>query len=279
MPVNSQQISEILIDVAARLIVPRFRNLGEADISTKSHATDFVTIADTETEEALVEILPKIVPGCLVIGEEGVSSGKISIDRLKETDKTIFVVDPIDGTFNFKNGDPTFAVMMAMVEGGETVMSWIYDVIGQSMAWAEKGAGAFMGKTRMAVAEAKPLQDCHGFFNRGYMPKAMREHMDYLKQETQNVASVSSLHCSAHEYLRIASGRADFSINGWTKPWDHLAGVLMVREAGGVAAKWDGSAYVPGDEKGGLIVASNQDLWDDIHGRFIKPALEKMAGA
>lgn len=274
--IDSTKIAEILKECSDKYILPRYRNLQEGDIQTKSHANDFVTIADTETEEALCQILPKIYPGCIVIGEEGVSSSRMTTDALKDKDQVVFIVDPVDGTYNFKNGNPEFAVMMALVVGGETRMGWIYDVVGDAHMIVEKGAGAFLSGKRLQVAAPKPADQCLGYVKKSYFPKELQAHMGYVKDAGKAFRDITSLNCAAHEYLRVASGRADFSIYGWMKPWDHLTGVLMVQEAGGIAAKWDRTLYVPTDNRGGLLIASNQGLWDESRAKFLQPALDKL---
>ena len=264
MSVDQQKIAAILEECARKYILPRYRNLQNSEIQTKKHANDFVTIADIETEEALVEILPKIVPGAIVIGEEGVSSGKITTEALNDATKTIFVVDPVDGTRNFKNGDPKFALMMALVQGGETRMSWIYDVVGNVHYLGEKGSGAYCGGERLYIdKQSRAFSESTGF---GYLKFGSAE---------DKVKSYTNLLCAAHEYIRIASAEADFCIYDFMTPWDHLAGVLMVQEAGGVVKKWDKSPYLVTDNRGGLLIASSDDLWDWIHKTFLNPALEQ----
>lgn len=276
MNVDPHKIADLLKDCAEKYILPRYNTLTAEEIQTKSHADDLVTIADIEAERALEKILPQLYPGCVVIGEESVSRGELSLDILKDRTQAVFVVDPVDGTYNFRHGKREFAVMMALVVNGETRMGWIYDVLGDTHAIAEKGAGAWFGGKKMQVAPPRPMQDCNAFINSGYFPKDMRKFLTYLKAEAANLQSVTTLRCSAHEYLRLAAGQADFSINGWMKQWDHLAGALMVQEAGGVVRKWDGSPYTPVDEEGGLIVASNQNLWNETYRLFIGPALRQM---
>ena len=274
--VDSGKVAGLLKECAEQYILPRYKTLSAGQIHTKSHENDLVTIADIETEAALQDILPRMFPGCTVIGEESVSSGTASLDILKDSSQTVFVVDPVDGTWNFRHGKREFAVMVALVAQGETRMGWIYDVLGDVHAIAEKGAGAFLGDQRMKVAEPKPARECCAFINPGYFPKDMRPFLSYLKSEVRNIKSAGTLRCSAHEYLQLASGQADFGINGWMKRWDHLAGALMVQEAGGVVRKWNGASYTPQDEEGGLIIASNQPLWDYAHRHFLQPALRKM---
>lgn len=266
--IDPAQVADVLKQCALKYILPRFRNLQEADIHTKTHANDFVTIADIETEAALSEILPKMFPGTLVIGEEGVSSGVVSTDILHDSSQVVFVVDPVDGTFNFKSGNPQFAVMMALVVGGQTRMGWIYDVMNDTHYIAQKGKGTTKNGQPVQVRAAKDLGDPEtvGYMEHRYFPKKVQS---YLKD--QGAERFKSLHCAAHEYLNIASGKSDFAIFSHMKPWDHLAGVLMVEEAGGIVRKFDGSPYAITDQKGGIIVASNPAVMEQVRGKYIVP--------
>ncbi len=266
--IDPVQVAAVLKECALKYILPRFKNLQAGDIHTKTHANDFVTIADIETEAALSEILPKMFPGTLVIGEEGVSSGVVSTDILHDTSKVVFVVDPVDGTYNFKNGNPQFAVMMSLVVGGQTRMGWIYDVMNDTHYITEKGKGTTKNGQPVHVRPKLDIgaPEAVGYMEHRYFPKNVQ---DYLRE--QGAERFKSLHCAAHEYLNIASGNSDFAIFSHMKPWDHLAGVLMVEEAGGIVRKFDGSAYAITDNKGGIIVASHPDVMEQVRSKFIGP--------
>lgn len=266
--IDINNITNILEDCANTYIVPRFRNLDASDIHTKKHLNDFVTIADIETEEALCRILPTVVPGCLVIGEEGVSSGKITTDPLKDPSQIIFVVDPVDGTYNFKNGSTDFALMMSLVINGATQAAWIYDVMNKAHYTAQKGKGAFVNGNPLSVAGKKDIVNAKGFME---YHNFKQEIQDILKK--QGADRFKSMRCAGHEYINIARGDADFSIFTHMNPWDHLAGVLLVEEAGGAIRKFNGSPYGITDQKGGIVVASNMNMFEQIRTQFILPTM------
>lgn len=275
MKIDPHFIAGILQDCADEFIVPRYQNLLEGDIKTKAHANDFVTIADTETEAALVERLTAANPGCVVIGEEGVSSGYASLDVLEDPGQYVFVVDPVDGTKNFKEGRREFAVMMSLNHNGQTIASWIYDVLGRSHYIAEQGAGVYRDGTRLTLAPTgRHAPDITGYSRKAYFPPELQPLLGHLAEAQKSVRSIPFLFCAAHEYIRIISGTVDFSIYGTMRQWDHLAGSLMVREAGGVSMKWDRSFYKPADANGGLISAASQQIWDDVQKLFIQPILD-----
>lgn len=272
------EISRIIECRADELIVPRFRNLTASQINTKSHANDFVTIADIETEHALRADLTAKFPGCIVIGEEAVSSGAMNTDALKDRLVMTWVADPVDGTTNFKNGDETFGVILALVMNGEVVGAWLYDVMGGMHHIAIKGQGAYKvpkGYTgsykdgeKLQVSKQQDLDASKGFIAPYYFPPAARP---FLKSALNG--RFPSLHCSAHEYMRVASGQAEHVVVNHMKPWDHLAGALLVQEAGGVVKKFDGSKYQPWDESGGVIVANNMVIMDQLRKSYVNPVL------
>ncbi len=143
--VQSEHVEEILQSCADKYILPRFKSLEAHEIRTKSSPEDLVTDADIETEEELIRLLPKLIPGSVVIGEEGVSKDETLLNALKDDEKVIWVVDPVDGTRNFTKGDNYFCTMVALVSKGETVQSWIYDVPAKNSQSPKKAAAPIMG--------------------------------------------------------------------------------------------------------------------------------------
>ena len=168
--IDPDKIAEILRDCAEKYILPRYKKLRDSEIGTKAGPADLVTIADKETEEALVRILPGLYPGSIVIGEEGISEGTASLDTLNESEGTVWVVDPVDGTYNFVHGRREFSLMMACIIDGETQYGWIYDILGEKTAIVEKGAGAFFGGQKMEVAAPKAFEDTTGHLAKKYFP-------------------------------------------------------------------------------------------------------------
>ena len=132
---DPSHVSRIIRDVASREILPRFRNLGSGQVAQKSHARDLVTIADTEAERCLTELLRPLASGSAVVGEEGAAADCAILARLGE-DAPVWLLDPVDGTMNYVSGTACFAVIVAYCAGGETLAGWIHDPIADSMVWA-----------------------------------------------------------------------------------------------------------------------------------------------
>lgn len=271
---------EALCDLVKRAakaeIMPRFRNLGEGQIRAKTEASDLVTEADEAAERFMQAEIGAIVPDALFIGEESVAADPALLDQLKDAE-TAIVVDPVDGTYNFAAGVPLFGVMLSLVRKGETVAGIIYDPVGDDWFAAEKGAGAYRiapdgQKTRLSVAEPLPLEQMIGTASVGYLYGDQRER---ILGNLARARNFFSYRCAAHEYRVLASGVTQFTIYNKLMPWDHLAGVLIHQEAGGYAAKFDGSPYLPSDTEGGLVAAVNEESWALI----MKEVIEHRAAA
>ena len=270
--VDPPTVSKYIIEVANDKIVPRFQNLVDDEIDTKTGPMDFVTIADIEAEEELTRIFKDIIPGSLVVGEEAVSKGDISKEVLGSESGYIWVIDPVDGTHNFAHGKPVFATMVALVKDNQTVQSWIYNIPGEEFAIAEKGSGVELDGNRIDYPQnttEQALQDLKGYISRVFLPKDIRPKVEVLLDE--HFGEVDSHKCCGHDYLDILRGNAHFAMYSRIYPWDHLPGSLMMTEAGGVLKKWDKSEHMAGDQVGGILVASNENMWDDIHEKLIAP--------
>jgi fructose-1,6-bisphosphatase/inositol monophosphatase family enzyme len=266
--VDPHKIADILHEQAAIHILPRFRQLASHEIMSKTSPTDLVTVADKEMELALIKILPDILPGSEVLGEEGVSSGDIGLEALDNTNRPIWVTDPVDGTFNFAHGKEDFCTMLALVVDGRTQISWIYDPLTSRMMIAEHGAGAFINDKKIELApNPRPLSDMTGFVGLRYFPKTMRPHM---QEQERGVKSMFTIGCAGHEYLRMGQGLVDFGIYTRVKPWDHLSGQLLIEEAGGYLSKWDGTPYTPQTRMGGILVVTDKSNWEPLHDHFLK---------
>ena len=136
-------VTAALGEIAQSIILPRYKQLGAGDVRAKTHAADLVTIADEESERTLAPILMALAPGSKVVGEEAVAADPGALNGLLRHDP-IWIVDPIDGTLNFVNGNPAFATVVALVRQGETVLGWIHDPLTGRTIWAEKGRGAWL---------------------------------------------------------------------------------------------------------------------------------------
>ena len=267
-------VAETIRDVSARLIVPRFNNLQEGEVKSKSSPTDLVTIADQEAEEELERLLPKHLPGSLVIGEEGIAQNRHDVAALQDTHGPVWVVDPVDGTRNFTNGSDHFGTMVALAQSGETLAAWIYMPRTGEMIYALKGEGAYLNGQRLN--SPMPADNIgRAYVSRRFLPpdrrKAVQEKLDAYGLPKKKALN---LFCAAREYANIAIGAADFSIYWRLNPWDHLPGALILREAGGEARHWDGSVYDVRSIGNGMVNARSRRIWDDAYQGLVAPFVD-----
>jgi fructose-1,6-bisphosphatase/inositol monophosphatase family enzyme len=268
MPFNTAdalRLTEILRTAATKEILPCFRRLEAGAVRLKTSAIDLVTDADEAAERAIEADLLRAFPGALVVGEEGVSKNPKRLDGLEDADLA-FILDPVDGTFNFVAGLPLFGIMAAVTVCGEVVCGVILDPIVDDWAVALRGEGAWLenasGKrTALKVAVSAPVNELVGNVSWGYLPEDLRRH---VPANLWKFANTPDYKCAAHTYRLLASGHLHFGFSSSVKPWDHAAGWLIHREAGGYTAHFDGSPYRPVNLGGGLISAPDQDTWEAV---------------
>lgn len=250
-----------LVRRAARAeILPRFRKLDAGDIDTKSGPNDLVTAADTAAEAMIARGLQMAFPSALVIGEEAASKTPKLTDGIAEAE-LCFLIDPVDGTWNFANGLPVFGTMIAACRFGRPVWGMIYDPTGDDAYIAAQDGDAMAGRRKLQTAGDKALKDMIGYMHLGLMPQADRV---LASARLPSFASISNLRCSAHEYRLLAQGAVDFVLSGKMTPWDHAAGVLLCQRAGGHAAMLDGSDYTAALPDAYLLSASSKTVWDRV---------------
>jgi fructose-1,6-bisphosphatase/inositol monophosphatase family enzyme len=245
--------------VAEKHILPRFQKLAEGDVRSKSHPGDLVTIADVESEHALTDMLPKLLPGSRVIGEEAASADADVLKHLAGDDP-VWIIDPVDGTSNFVNGIARFAVMVALVRRGETLGGWIHDPVANSTLWAEKGQGAWLaengaGPVRVRLPEPPDALSgmTAGLYNRD---------MAALKGKFARIVRLGS---AAHDYWSLTDGRMQVLAFRRLKPWDHAAGVLIHAEAGGYNRMLSGLPYSSAaQDQIGILCTPTEDVWRTI---------------
>lgn len=270
---DSERVAELMRETAAAELVPRFRALAKEDIRQKRPG-DVVTVADELSERRLAAGLAKILPGVPVVGEEAVELDPGLVDLIARPGETCWVVDPLDGTSNFAAGRDRFAMIVCLVQDRTAIGGWILDVPRGVMAIALKGQGVRLDSTPVRRERAKrPLIGFVGYKIRkafdSQLPPAARQRM----------GSITALNCAGVEYLEILAGQADFSLYRMTKPWDHAAGTLMLRELGGEAVRFDGQPYGPAQAtSAGLIAAPHRETLAEVQALFEAVRMPLLAG-
>jgi myo-inositol-1(or 4)-monophosphatase len=214
---------------AGRSLVRDFGEVEQLQVSVKGPA-NFVSAADHKAEDIIWKELSKARPGYgFLMEERGVLEGDDTTHR--------WIVDPLDGTTNFLHGIPLFCISIGLEREGQLVAGVIYNPASDELFTAEKGKGAFLNdRRRLRVAARKTLADAvvaTGIPHRGRPghPAFMRE-LDTVMREVAGIRRTGS---AALDLAWTAAGRFDGYWERNLKPWDLAAGLVILREAGGIA--------------------------------------------
>jgi len=212
---------------------------------------DFVTEADRQAEALIADALVHAVPESRVVGEE------LSPTAARVGD-VVWIVDPLDGTTNFLHGYPQYAVSIGASVEGALRVGVVHDVTRDRVYWGATGLGAWEGDRRLQVSElTEPRQALVGT---GFPFKSLPLLRRYLDQFAAVMGATSGIRragAAALDLVDVAAGRLDCFWELTLAPWDVAAGVVLVREAGGVVTTLDGSPEVL---QHGSIVAGNTAL-------------------
>lgn len=237
------QVAEIIREVSATEILPRFGRLGDGEIVEKGPG-DLVTVADKASEQALSVRLTALLPGSRVVGEEAVFEDPGVLDVLDGPDP-VWIIDPIDGTENYANANARFTVLVALARDGELQASWIYEPYFDRMAHAVRGGGAYLDGVRLHVG---PAPDPANGLND--VPVSTSRPKFWNERARQAITALSTHGVwlsygdgAGLEYVTLAAGKRTCSLMVWENVWDHAAGLLLHAEAGGVSMTSDGTPF------------------------------------
>ncbi len=252
---ETDDVLQLLKDVADEVINPRFRALDSDQVMSKSHPGDLVTVADREAEVLITEALVAAYPDAVVLGEEATSADARTLDRFRAAEHA-FTVDPVDGTKNFVKGSPDHAVMVAEVQAGEVVRSWIWQPQHEKAYVAERGAGAWRNGERLVRPGVG--KDLRGITSR---KKWLGRALGALRELELTWV------CCGVDYPKLVEGEADYALFRRPHAWDHAPGSLLLSEAGGHVGALDGSDYGPQGETPPLIVsAADRETYELVRG-------------
>ena len=201
---------------ASKILIRDFGELENLQVSKKG-PKDFVTNADIKAEKIIIEELKKARPNYSIISEEN------GVEKNKD-ESNFWIIDPIDGTTNFLHGVPHFAISIALQSNNEIVCGLIFDPIKDELFYAEKNNGAYFNNQRIRVSKKREINDCLFAVGKGkYNP-------DLICRRSGSAAL---------DMAYVASGRFDGYFQKNLNLWDIAAGIIIVKEAGGIINEID----------------------------------------
>ena len=266
MRLNSPQINLIskACMKASRSLIRDFGEIENLQVSSKGPG-DFVTSADKRTEKILLEELQKAHPEYGIVTEE---TGVINKSNLKNR----YIIDPIDGTLNFLNGVPQFAISVGYEENNEIKCGVIFNPITNEFFCAEKGNGAYLNNSRIRVSNKKKLKDALLVTGGPKGASKIKDKIfsEYIKIST-NVSNVRKFGSAALDMAYVACGRFDGYWQRELNYWDIAAGIIIVKEAGGFVDYFDDDKAYPLKKN---ILATNSDIHNELKGFIVKKDIE-----
>ena len=256
MRLNSPQINLITKACmkASKSLIRDFGEIENLQVSSKGPG-DFVTSADKRTEKILIEELQKAHPDYGIITEE---TGIIN----KSNTSNRWIIDPIDGTFNFMNGIPQFAISVGYEEENEIKCGVIFNPIMNELFCAEKGNGAYLNNSRIRVSNKSKIKDAL-IVTGG--PKGASEIKEKIFSEyisvSNNVANVRKFGSAALDVAYVACGRFDGYWQRELNYWDIAAGIIILKEAGGFVDFFEEDKNAPLKKN---ILASNSFIHEEL---------------
>jgi myo-inositol-1(or 4)-monophosphatase len=266
MRLNSPQINLITRAClkASRSLIRDFGELENLQVSSKGPG-DFVSSADKRTEKIIIEELQKAHPEFGIITEE---TGIINRSNIKNR----WIIDPIDGTMNFLNGIPQFAISVGYEEDNEVICGVIFNPITNEMFCAEKGNGAYLNNSRIRVSNKKKIKDAMVVTGG---PKQASKIKDKIFSEyinvSNNVSNIRKFGSAALDMAYVACGRFDGYWQRELNYWDIAAGIVILREAVGFIDFFDQDPGLPIKKN---IIASNSNIHDELKELINKKDIE-----
>jgi myo-inositol-1(or 4)-monophosphatase len=230
--VDINKVKNIVIKAAKEELLPRFTKVKRG---IKADGT-FLTEADLAVQNRIARELNTYWPDILFLGEEMEAEQQ---HALLQNDKSVWVLDPLDGTSNYASGIPFYAVSLALIEQGQLSLGIVYDPERDECFYARKGEAAWMNEEKMETIDTGlSLKQSTGLidFKRLAPDLATRLATEIPYASQRSFGSV------ALDWCWIAMGRSHVYLHGKQNLWDYAAGHLILAEAGGESCTLDGEA-------------------------------------
>jgi myo-inositol-1(or 4)-monophosphatase len=247
------QFLEVAIETAVEAGGILLSEFDKPPIISYKGEVDLVTQADRRSEQAIVRRLRNYFPTHTIVAEEG--GGQEADARFR------WIVDPLDGTTNFAHGYPCFAVSIGFEEDGELLAGVIYQPVSKELFTTARGEGAYLNEKRIEVSRIDHLSTSLLATGFPSVKRTRNPNIHYYRDFTLSSHGVRRDGSAALDLAAVACGRFDGFWEFGLHSWDTAAGVLLVREAGGVVTDFSGKPYRPGDYE---TVASNGRIHEEM---------------
>jgi myo-inositol-1(or 4)-monophosphatase len=248
--------------IGGKVLLENFGKVTKKEIEVKSK-NNFVTYVDRLSEEKIVQRILSTFPDHTIVAEE--SGGQ------KQNSEYRWIIDPLDGTTNFIQGIPMFAVSIGLEKNGEMLLGVIYEPIRKELFYAEKGKGAYLNDKKFTIADKKNLSEC--LIATGFPFRIYDLFDDYLKTFSlfmRKTIGIRRAGSAAIDLAYTAIGRFDGFWELGLSPWDIAGGSIIIEEAGGVITDvLGGKNYL----STGNVVAGNKDIHEQML-KIVKPILQ-----
>lgn len=230
---------------------------------SKSHRGDIVTEVDEACEKLIIDRIRATYPDDPILSEE---AGAIGV----EADRPVWVIDPLDGTRNFKMGIPFFCCSVALVRQGKAEIGAVYDPVHDEMFFARRGGGAFLNGEQISVADWDTLEDA--LISVSWVRRNVDRHhfLSYIDKLSKDTSYFRRFGAAALVACYVACGRIHAYLQGGLHPWDVAAAVLILEEAGGVVTDFSGGAIDLRDRQIEVVMANPR-----LHGLLVGEVLRQ----
>ena len=267
MRLNSPQMNIIsrACMKASRSLIRDFGEIENLQVSSKGPG-DFVSSADKRTEKIIIEELQKAHPDYGIITEETGIINKTNKDNR-------WIIDPIDGTMNFLNGIPQFAISIGYEEKNEIKCGVIFDPIKNEMFYAEKGNGAFLNNSRIRVSKKRKIKDALLVTGGPKHSSKIKEKIftEFIEVSKNVLSPIRKFGSAALDISYVACGRFDGYWQRELNYWDIAAGIIILKEAGGFVDFFETDNDAPLKKN---ILASNSNIHKELSDLVTKKDIE-----
>lgn len=252
-------------DSLANKVIETIKNAGtiiktsvlQKPIIEKTGESNFVTEVDFQVQQYLCEALLKVLPGSNIIAEESL------INQYTLT-KPTWILDPVDGTTNLIHDFRHSAISLALYNDGKPEYGFVYNPYSDEMFYGCSGKGAYLNGQKIKVTTTNRLSDCLvGFGTTPYDRSDVEKTFDIVKAVFMKSREIRRTGSAALDIAYVAAGRLDAFFELSLQPWDYAAGIVILREAGGMLTDWLGEDVGPTNKSS--ILASNYYVYEELH--------------